>query len=72
LSSLDRLARALEVTIPDLLCGDQGQRQDEIRELMQDPFIAEMMPFMSQLNGMQLSSVLAQVRDLSVRPRRTA
>ncbi len=72
LSSLDRLARALEVTIPDLLCGDQGNRQDEVRELMQDPFIAEMMPFMSQLNGMQLSSVLAQVRDLSVRPRRTA
>jgi hypothetical protein len=30
------------------------------------------MPFVSQLNGMQLSSVLAQVRDLTLRPRRSA
>src|SRR5229473_3290437 len=28
--------------------------------------------FVSQLNGMQLSSVLAQVRDLTLRPRRSA
>jgi hypothetical protein len=39
---------------------------------MQDQFIAELLPFVSQLNGMQLSSVLAQVRDLTMRPRRTA
>ncbi len=72
LSSLERLARALEVTVPDLLSGGERNRQEEIRELMQDPFIAEMMPFMAKLNGMQLSSVLAQVRDLTVRPRRSA
>ncbi len=72
LSSLERLARALEVTVPDLLSGGERNRQEEIRELTQDPFIAEMMPFMSKLNGMQLSSVLAQVRDLTLRPRRSA
>jgi hypothetical protein len=31
-----------------------------------------MLPFISQLNGMQMSSVLAQVRDLTLRPRRMA
>ena len=72
LSSLERLAKALEVTVPDLLSGGERNRQEEIQELMQDPFIAEMLPFVSQLNGMQMSSVLTQVRDLTVRPRRSA
>jgi transcriptional regulator with XRE-family HTH domain len=72
LSSLERLARALEVTVPELLSGGERNRQEEVRELMQDPFIAELMPFVQQMNGMQLSSVLAQVRDLTMRPRRTA
>src|ERR1700736_2979191 len=72
LSSLERLARALEVTVPDLLSGGERNRQDEIRDLMKDPFIAEMMPFVSQLNGMQMSSILTQVRDLTMRPRRSA
>ena len=71
LSSLERLARALEVTVPDLLSGGERNRQEEIGELMQDQFIAEMMPFVSQLNGMQMSSILTQVRDLTVRPRRS-
>ena len=72
LSSLERLARALEVTVPDLLSGGERNRQEEIGELMKDQFIAELLPFVSQLNGMQLSSVLAQVRDLTMRPRRSA
>src|ERR1700694_4047994 len=72
LSSLERLARALAVTVPDLLSGGERNRQDEISELVKDPFIAELLPFVSQLNGMQLSSVLAQVRDLTLRPRRSA
>jgi transcriptional regulator with XRE-family HTH domain len=72
LSSLERLAKALEVTVPDLLSGGERNRQQEVRELMQDPFIAEILPFVAQLNGMQMSSILTQVRDLTVRPRRTA
>jgi transcriptional regulator with XRE-family HTH domain len=72
LSSLERLARALEVTIPDLLTGGERNRQEEVRELMEDQFVSEMLPFVSQLNGMQMSSILAQVRDLTVRPRRSA
>jgi transcriptional regulator with XRE-family HTH domain len=72
LSSLERLARALEVSVPDLLSGGERNRQEEVRELMEDQFVAEVLPYLSQLNGMQMSSILAQVRDLTVRPRRTA
>jgi transcriptional regulator with XRE-family HTH domain len=72
LSSLERLARALEVTVPDLLSGGEKTRQEEVRELMSDSFIADILPFVAQLNGLQMSSILAQVRDLTVRPRRTA
>src|SRR5579871_2926233 len=72
LSSLERLARALEVTVPDLLSGGERSRQEEISELMKDQFIAELLPFVSQLNGMQMSSILTQVRDLTMRPRRSA
>jgi transcriptional regulator with XRE-family HTH domain len=72
LSSLERLARALEVSVPILLSGGERSRQEEIRELMEDSFVADVMPFLSQLNGMQMSSILAQVRDLTVRPRRSA
>src|SRR5206468_4932302 len=39
LSSLERLARALEVTVPDLLTGGERNRQEEISELVKDPFI---------------------------------
>src|ERR1035438_2225213 len=52
LSSLERLARALEVSVPDLLSGGERSRQEEVRELMEDQFIAEILPFVSQLNGM--------------------
>ena len=72
LSSLERLAKALEVTVPELLSGGERDRQEEIRELVEDQFIAEILPFVSQLNGMQMSSILTQVRDLTVRPRRSA
>jgi transcriptional regulator with XRE-family HTH domain len=72
LSSLERLARALEVTVPDLLSGGERNRQEEVRDLIQDPFVAELLPFIAQLNGMQMSSVLTQVRDLTMRPRRSA
>jgi transcriptional regulator with XRE-family HTH domain len=72
LSSLERLARALEVSVPDLLSGGERGRQDEVRDLMKDPFVAEMLPFVAQLSTLQMSSILAQVRDLTVRPRRSA
>jgi hypothetical protein len=58
--------------VPDLLSGGERNRQEEVRELMEDQFVAEVLPYLSQLNGMHMSSILAQVRDLTVRPRRSA
>src|SRR5215475_12178719 len=72
LSSLERLARALEVTVPDLLSGGERNRQEEIRDLAQDQFIAEILPFLAQLSGIQMQSIVAQVRDLTLRPRRSS
>jgi transcriptional regulator with XRE-family HTH domain len=72
LSSLERLAKALEVSVPDLLSGGERNRQEEVRELMEDQFVMDIMPFVAQLNGMQMSSILTQVRDLTIRPRRSA
>jgi transcriptional regulator with XRE-family HTH domain len=72
LSSLERLARALEVTVPDLLNGGDCAREDEVRELMRDDFVAQLVPYLSTLDAMQKASILGQVRDLTLRPRRHA
>src|ERR1700738_616764 len=56
LSSLERLARALEVTVPELLSGGETSRQDEISDLIKDQFVAEILTFVSQVNRMPMSS----------------
>ena len=71
LGSLERLAGALRVRVCDLLTTGRTT-EDDIRELSQDEFISELMPYMRQLNGVQWTSVLNQVRELTVLPRRSA
>src|SRR5579864_3647859 len=72
LSSLQRLATALEVSMADLLKGSSRTLEDDIADLMHDEFIAEIIQCLDKLDSMQRSSLLAQVRDLSIRPRRNA
>ena len=72
LSSLQRLAIALEVSMADLVKGSHMSLEDEIADLMQDEFVAEVMPYLKQLDNKQRSSQLSQVRELSIRPRRTS
>ena len=72
LSSLQRLATALEVSVGDLLRGCHRTMEDDIADLMRDQFIAELMPFMDKLDAMQRSTLLSQMRELTVRPRRSA
>lgn len=72
LSSLARLAAALEVSVPDLLRACGPSRDEEITEALADPFVAELSEWTSKLNTMQLASVLAQVRDMVSHPRRGA
>src|SRR5947209_13032239 len=72
LSSLQRLATALEISMADLLKGTNRTLEDEIGDLMQDEFIAEVVPYLNKLDTMQRTSLLSQMRELSVRPRRSA
>ena len=72
LSSLQRLATALEVSMADLVQGSSRTLDDEIAELMQDDFITQVVEHLDKLDTMQRSSLLSQVRDLSTRPRRSA
>ncbi|HLJ27942.1 MAG TPA: helix-turn-helix transcriptional regulator [Candidatus Angelobacter sp.] len=72
LSSLQRLATALEVSMADLLKGSNRTLEDEIADLMQDDFVSQVVPYLKELDTMQRSSLLSQVRELSVRPRRSA
>jgi transcriptional regulator with XRE-family HTH domain len=72
LSSLARLASALTVSVPDLLMACSPSRDNEVSELLSDPFIAEMSEFTKFLDGMQRTSVLAQIRDMIAHPRRGA
>jgi len=69
LGSLERLAGALRVRVCDLLTTGHTT-EDDIRELSQDEFISELMPYMTRLNGVQWMSVLSQVRELTAMTRR--
>jgi transcriptional regulator with XRE-family HTH domain len=73
LSSLDRLARALQVDISALLRDAPTRHQDETAVLMTDPFLAEIAKYAAHLNSTQKSIFLNHVRELAQgRTRRTA
>jgi transcriptional regulator with XRE-family HTH domain len=72
LGSLDRLARALNVHISVLLRDDRARMQEETASLMEDSFLAELLPFVRRMDGLQRSIFMNQVRELAVGRRRTA
>ena len=73
LSSLDRLARALQVDISALLRDAPTRHQDETAVLMADPFLAEIAKYSAHLNATQKSIFLNHVREIAQgRTRRTA
>ncbi len=72
LSSLDRLARALEVDISALLRDATTRHRGETDVLMADPFLAEIAHYTSQLDALQRSIFLNHVRELAAGRRRTA
>jgi transcriptional regulator with XRE-family HTH domain len=72
LSSLDRLARALQVDISTLLRDATNRHRDETNVLMADPFLAEIAHYTSQLDSLQRSIFLNHVRELAAGRRRTA
>lgn len=73
LSSLERLATALEVNICVLLRDARSRRHAEMQAVMSDPFLAEIASLVSSLDGFQRAMFLNQVREMaSGRVRRTA
>jgi transcriptional regulator with XRE-family HTH domain len=65
LSSLDRLARALQVDISALLRDAPTRHRDESAVLLADPFLAEVAKYTSHLNSTQKSIFLNHVRELA-------
>jgi transcriptional regulator with XRE-family HTH domain len=73
LSSLDRLARALQVDISALLRDAPHRHQDETAVLIADPFLAEIAKYAEHLTSTQKSIFLNHVREMSqTHTRRTA
>lgn len=65
LSSLDRLARALQVDISALLRDAPTRHQDESAVLLADPFLAELAKYTGHLSSTQKSIFLNHVRELA-------
>jgi transcriptional regulator with XRE-family HTH domain len=72
LSSLQRLATALEVDICELLRDARSRRDQEAACVMSDPFLAEIASLVSQLDPFQRSMFLNQVREMAMGRRRMA
>jgi transcriptional regulator with XRE-family HTH domain len=72
LSSLERLAHALEANISELLHDARSRRQDVVVSTLADPFLAELLPLVGRLNPYQRSVFLSQVRDMATGRRRPA
>src|SRR6202046_3045739 len=72
LSSLARLAAALEIDICNLLRDARSRKHEETASILGDPFLAELAPYISQMDTLQRSMFLNQVRDLAMGRRRSA
>ncbi len=72
LSSLERLALALNLGVCDLLRDGQSRRACETAAIMADPFLAEIAQLAARLDGFQRSMFLNQVRELACGRRRPA
>jgi transcriptional regulator with XRE-family HTH domain len=72
LSSLARLAAALEVDVCELLHDARSRRLIETAAVLADPFLAEIAQCMGQLDAYHRALFLNQTRDMAMGRRRTA
>jgi transcriptional regulator with XRE-family HTH domain len=63
LGSLERLASALEVDICQLVRDGHSQRDEEMAEILADPFLAELAQYLPKLEALQRSLLLNHARD---------
>jgi transcriptional regulator with XRE-family HTH domain len=72
LSSLERLAQALDVNICDLLRDTRSRQHEETVAILADPFLREIAPYVSQMDAYHRSVFLNQVRDMAMGRKRMA
>lgn len=65
LSSLDRLARALEAPLSRLLEDGQSRRAQEVAAIFADPFLRELLPLLGYTNAFQRQVLLSHTRELA-------
>jgi transcriptional regulator with XRE-family HTH domain len=72
LGSLERLARALEVEVSQLVKDSRSRREEEVAAILSDPFLAEIAALLPHLDPMHRSLIAGAIRDHSMGRRRTA
>jgi transcriptional regulator with XRE-family HTH domain len=65
LSSLQRLADALDTPVAALVQDARSQREQARTEVLEDAFLQEMLPMVAQLNAFQRQVVLSHARDMA-------
>ncbi len=65
LSSLERLANALEAPIAELLHDARSRREQALAAVLADPFLTEVLPFVARLNAFQQQVMLSHARDMA-------
>lgn len=72
LSSLQRLANALEVPMSEMVHDARYERECEIAAMMDDPFLSEIAQWASGLDNLHRAMVLGHIREMASGSRRTA
>jgi len=72
LGSLERLARALEVDVCQLVRDTRSRREEEVAAIFADPFLAEIAALLPQLESLHRTLFYGAVRDASTGRRRSA
>ncbi len=72
LGSLERLATALGVEVRLLVRDARSRREEEVAAILNDPFLAEIAPLVTQLDSLHRTLFLGAVRDVATGRRRTA
>jgi transcriptional regulator with XRE-family HTH domain len=72
LGSLERLARALEVEVSQLVRDARSRRDEEVAAIFADPFLAEIAELLPHLDSLKKTLFYGAVRDAAMGRRRSA